>query len=58
MSKEPAQPLSELESYQSRLKALTGGQGMYTVELSGYEAVPPRRQQELVQAFRPRPDQD
>jgi len=51
-------PLSELESYQSRLKALTGGQGMYTVELSGYEAVPPRRQQELVQAFRPKPDQD
>jgi elongation factor G len=51
-------PLSELDGYQSRLKSLTAGQGMYTVQLSGYEAVPPRRQQELVQAFRPAPDQD
>jgi elongation factor G len=51
-------PLSELDGYQSRLKSLTGGQGMYTVELSGYEAVPPRRQQELVQAFRPKVVED
>jgi elongation factor G len=51
-------PLSELEGYQSRLKSLTGGQGMYTVELSGYEAVPPRRQQELIEAFRPRVEQE
>ena len=51
-------PLSELDGYQSRLKSLTGGQGMYTVELSGYEAVPPRRQQELMQAFRPKAAED
>jgi elongation factor G len=51
-------PLSELDGYQSRLKSLTGGQGMYSVELSGYEAVPARRQQELIQAFRPRAEQD
>jgi elongation factor G len=51
-------PLSELDGYQSRLKSLTGGQGMYTIELSGYEAVPPRRQQELMQAFRPKVVED
>lgn len=50
-------PLSELDGYQSRLKSLTGGQGMYTVQLSGYEAVPPRRQQELIQAYRPKADE-
>ena len=48
-------PLAEVSEYQSRLKALTGGQGAYTMELSHYDPVPPRRQQELAQAWRPRP---
>ncbi len=47
-------PLAEVTEYQSRLKALTGGQGAYAMELSHYDAVPPRKQQELQQAFRPR----
>jgi elongation factor G len=51
-------PLAEVSEYQSRLKALTGGQGAYTMELSHYDPVPPRKQQELVQAFRPREAQD
>ena len=34
-------PMSELSGYQSRLNAMTGGQGRYTIELSHYEAVPP-----------------
>jgi len=46
-------PLAEVSEYQSRLKALTGGQGAYTMELSHYDPVPARRQQELTQAFRP-----
>ncbi len=40
-------PLSELASYQSRLNALTGGQGRYTIEFSHYEAVPPNVQTQL-----------
>lgn len=41
-------PLGELAGYQSRLNALTGGQGRYTIELSHYEAVPPNLQAQLV----------
>jgi elongation factor G len=51
-------PLAEVSEYQSRLKALTGGQGAYTMELRHYDPVPPRRQQELAQAWRPREAQD
>lgn len=46
-------PLAEIIDYQSRLKALTGGQGSYVMAWSHYDPVPPRRQQELVQTFRP-----
>ncbi|NDZ14532.1 elongation factor G [Variovorax sp. WS11] len=40
-------PMSELSGYQSRLNAMTSGQGRYTIELSHYEAVPPTTQQQL-----------
>jgi elongation factor G len=46
-------PLGELQDYLSRLKALTGGEGTYTMDLSHYDPVPPRKQQELVAAFKP-----
>jgi elongation factor G len=46
-------PLAELQDYLSRLKAITGGEGTYTMDLSHYDPVPPRRQQELVSAFKP-----
>ncbi|HET9694036.1 MAG TPA: elongation factor G [Steroidobacteraceae bacterium] len=46
-------PLAELQDYLSRLKALTGGEGTYTMDLSHYDPVPPRRQQELIAAFKP-----
>jgi len=45
-------PLSELAGYQSRLNALTGGQGRYTIELSHYEAVPPSMQAQLTAGYR------
>jgi elongation factor G len=51
-------PLAEVSEYQSRLKALTGGQGAYTMELSHYDPVPVRKQQELAQAWRPRSDEE
>jgi elongation factor G len=40
-------PLAELASYQSRLNAMTSGQGRYTLALSHYDAVPPTVQQQL-----------
>jgi elongation factor G len=51
-------PLAEISEYQLRLKALTGGEGAYAMELSHYDPVPTRRQQQLVQAWRPRADVD
>jgi elongation factor G len=44
-------PLSELSGYQSRLNALTSGQGRYTIELSHHEAVPPTVQQQLMAQY-------
>ncbi len=46
-------PLAELEEYQSRLKSLTGGEGTYTLEFSGYEPVPPDVQKTLREAYKP-----
>jgi len=43
-------PMSELNGYQSRLNAMTSGQGRYTIALSHYEAVPPTVQQQLIAA--------
>jgi elongation factor G len=47
-------PLAEVSEYQSRLKAITGGKGAYAMELSHYDPVPSRKQQELMDAHRPR----
>ena len=44
-------PMSELSGYQSRLNAMTSGQGRYSIELSHYEAVPPNVQQQLMSQF-------
>jgi elongation factor G len=41
-------PMSELSGYQSRLNAMTSGQGHYSIEHAHYEAVPPAVQQELM----------
>jgi elongation factor G len=51
-------PLAEITDYQSRLKSLTGGEGTYTIDLSHYDPVPPRKQQELMQAWRPQKEAD
>jgi elongation factor G len=45
-------PLSELAGYQSRLNAMTSGQGRYTLALSHYEPVPPNVQQQLVSGYK------
>ncbi|MDT4872044.1 hypothetical protein FQZ97_1072100 [compost metagenome] len=49
-------PEAELADYQSRLNAMTSGQGRYTVALSHYEAVPPAVQQTLMGRYRVRED--
>lgn len=45
-------PLAELDDYPERLKAMTGGDATFTVEMAGYEPVPEARQRELCAAFR------
>ncbi|MFN3861259.1 MAG: elongation factor G [Roseateles sp.] len=51
-------PLAELASYQTRLNAMTAGQGRYTLLLSHYEAVPPNTQAALVAAYKAGDDSD
>ena len=51
-------PLAELEGYAAELKSMTAGQGRYSLDFSHYEPVPPGAQQKLVDAYRPRHDDD
>ncbi len=51
-------PLSEMSTYQSQLKSVTGGQGSYTMEFSHYEAVPSNVQQTIVAAYKPKEEED
>ncbi|RKT45973.1 elongation factor G [Thiocapsa rosea] len=44
-------PLAELNGYDARLKALTGGEGTYSIELSHYDAVPATIQKQLADAY-------
>jgi len=47
-------PLSELDGYSGRLKAITQGHGSYAMELARYEPVPPSVQQQLAADFKAR----
>jgi elongation factor G len=49
-------PLAELGDYQTTLKSLTGGEGVFTLELDHYEMAPAPIQKELEHAFRPTAD--
>ena len=44
-------PLAELDSYESRLKSITGGEGHYSIEFSRYEPVPANVQKQLAEKF-------
>lgn len=46
-------PLSELESFASRLKSLTAGYGTYTLEFSHYAPAPAQLQDRLIAAHKP-----
>ncbi len=45
-------PLKELQSYHSRLKSLSAGEGSFTMDFSHYAQVTPKMHQELVSEFR------
>jgi elongation factor G len=51
-------PLSELEGYAAELKSVTAGRGRYALDFSHYEPVPAPMQQKLVDAFKPRHEDD
>lgn len=44
-------PLAEITQYNSQLKSVTGGRGIYAMSLSHYEPVPPNIQQQVVAAY-------
>ncbi|MGQ0384887.1 MAG: elongation factor G, partial [Gammaproteobacteria bacterium] len=46
-------PQAPVSDNHKPLKALTGGEGSFTLQLSHYDPVPPRKQQELATAWRP-----
>jgi elongation factor G len=48
-------PLKELQSYHSRLKSLSAGEGSFTMDFSHYAPVTPQTHQELVKEFRHEP---
>jgi elongation factor G len=50
-------PMAELLDYQSRLNALTSGEGRYVIEFSHYDPVPPTTQQRYVSEFKIRDDE-
>jgi elongation factor G len=49
-------PLAELGDYQTTLKSLTGGEGVFTLEFDHYETTPAPIQKQLESAFRPDAD--
>jgi len=51
-------PLSELENFAPRLKAMTAGQGSYSLEFSHYDPAPTPLQQKLVAQRRPAAAED
>ncbi len=51
-------PLAEIGDYSNELKAVTAGRGRYTIELSHYEAVPGNVQRQLVDAYKPKQEEE
>lgn len=51
-------PLAELSDYPTELRAITGGRGRYSMDLSHYEPVPPPVQRQLSEAWKPPPEDD
>jgi elongation factor G len=44
-------PLADMTDYESALKSMTKGRGSYTMELSHYDPVPERIEEDLIKRF-------
>lgn len=51
-------PLAEVADYQTELKSMTGGKGRYAIEFSHYDAVPAQVQKKLIDAYKPKVEED
>ena len=51
-------PLSELTDYAAELKGITAGRGRYSLDFSHYEPVPVHVQRQLVEAYKPKHEED
>ncbi len=51
-------PLSELDSYQSQLKSITGGEGSFSINFSHNDPVSVKTQKELMTAYKPAIEED
>jgi len=51
-------PLSELDSYQSQLKSITGGVGSFSISFSHNAPVSAKTQKELISAYKPAAEED
>ncbi len=51
-------PLSELEGYAAELKSVTAGRGRYSLDFSHYEPVPVNVQHKLMEAYKPKQEED
>ncbi len=51
-------PLSEVMQYHSQLKSVTGGLGSFVMQLSHYEPVPPQVQQQVVNQYKPKTEEE
>ena len=51
-------PLAEISDYQTELKSITQGRGRYSMEFSHYEPVPGQVQKQLVDAYKPRHEEE
>jgi elongation factor G len=51
-------PLAEISDYQTELKSITQGRGRYSMEFSHYEAVPGQVQKQLVEAYKPKHEEE
>jgi elongation factor G len=49
-------PIAELDDFQATLKSLTGGEGVFTLQLDHYASAPTQVQKTLEQAFHPTED--
>lgn len=49
-------PVAELDDFQTTLKSLTAGEGLFVLQLDHYESAPANVQKTLTEEYRPKPD--